>query len=96
MRKVFRRAALAVVLAATALPAAAERGRQCIVTDPTGTPLNVRLAPYSRIIGTIANGVGVTILDRTTDENGEPWVHIVHSETGAEIGWVYRKYVSCY
>ena len=50
-----------VVMAALALLvcvnlAAAAEGERCKVTDPTGTPLNVRQSPNGKIIGTLANG----------------------------------------
>ena len=31
-------------------------GDRCKVTDPTGTPLNVRDGPNGKVIGTLANG----------------------------------------
>ena len=31
----------------------------CIVSDPTGTPLNVRATPNGRIIGSLSNGTRV-------------------------------------
>ena len=47
-------AASALLLGATVANAAI--GDRCKVTDPTGTPLNVRSAPNGKIIGTLANG----------------------------------------
>ena len=74
---------------------AASAGAACIVADPTGTPLNVRLAPYAASLGTIENGVPVLIRETTYDSKGQPWVHIVQAGSGSEIGWVYRKYLDC-
>ena len=38
-------------------------GDRCKVTDPTGTPLNVRDSPNGKIVGTLANGVLVAIVE---------------------------------
>jgi hypothetical protein len=68
---------------------------ECIVADPTPTPLNARTAPYGRIIGTLYNGQSVDIIDSTTDERLQPWVYVSDPETDNPIGWVYRKYIVC-
>ena len=39
---------------------------RCLVADPTGTPLNVRIAPNGRITQTLINGVLVMIFDRSS------------------------------
>jgi hypothetical protein len=70
-------------------------GERCYVTDPTGTPLNVRDAPNGRIIGTLANGKFVLIADRANAANGKPWAYIVDFETKQRIGWVFYRYLSC-
>lgn len=75
-------------------PASAQR--RCTVTDPTGTPLNVRTDPNGRIVGTVRNGQPVTILDTTADGRGRPWVYIAESRSGDPIGWVFREFVSCF
>ena len=48
----------------------------CTVTDPTGTPLNVRDSPNGKITGMLANGLPVSIVDSKTAANGKPWVKI--------------------
>ena len=83
-----------VICLATTLPASAQS--RCRVTDPTGTPLNIRTAPYGRIVGTIANGRLVTIIDRSQDRRGKPWVYIADAYNGEPLGWVYREFVSCF
>jgi hypothetical protein len=46
-----------IASAATAFVNPAQAQAQCIVTDPTGTPLNVRTEPqHGEIIGTLKNG----------------------------------------
>jgi hypothetical protein len=65
------------------------------VTDPTGTPLNVRDSPNGKIVATLANGLPVLIVDNKTAANGKPWVKIMDPGTQKPIGWVFREFVSC-
>ncbi len=62
---------------------------KCVVTDPTGTPLNIRATPNGKIIGTLRNGASVAILDTAYDSRGRPWAYI-------GTGWVFREFVTCY
>ncbi len=87
-------AASALLLGATVAYAA--YGDRCKVTDPTGTPLNVRSAPNGKIIGTLANGVIVSITEYKDDANGKPWVDVADYKTKKVLGWVFREFVSCY
>jgi hypothetical protein len=62
------------VVAATALIvssglAFAADGDRCKVTDPTGTPLNVRDGPNGK--GTLANGALVAIVEYKEADNGK-------------------------
>jgi len=59
------------------------------------TPLNVRIAPHGRIIGTLDNGQSVYITDRATDKQLRPWVYVSDPETNKRIGWVYGRYIVC-
>lgn len=68
----------------------------CKVTDPTGTPLNVRAAVAGKIIGKLANGKVVYITESRYDDKGRPWVLIFDAKTDNYIGWVFREFVSCY
>jgi hypothetical protein len=68
----------------------------CKVTDPTGTPLNVRTAPGGEILGTIGNGRDVEVLETRDDARGKAWVLIRQPGAGAAMGWVFREFVSCY
>lgn len=65
----------------------------CIVTDPTGTPLNVRSAPNGPIMRTLVNGFRIKVL-RIASANGKTWVY-VSDKAGQNIGWVFRPYVTC-
>jgi hypothetical protein len=57
---------------ATAIAAPVQAYAECIVADPSPTPLNVRTAPYGRIVGVLSNGQVVFILDGSID-SGEPY-----------------------
>lgn len=93
---------LAAALAAALLaslgllgPAFAQQNR-CAVTDPTGTPLNIRETPNGEIIGRVSNGTGVRVVNTSFDERGRPWVLIRPRGSSQVVGWVYREFVSCY
>jgi hypothetical protein len=73
-----------------------QRTGRCMVSDPTGTSLNVRATPQGSITGTIGNGAFVRIADTGDDSKGQPWAYIVGWEGGEQIGWVFREFVSCY
>lgn len=53
----------------------------CTVSDPTGTPLNVRQSPGGRVIGTLKNGtiVGIGLSDGS---EGTEWTRIVQPVKG--------------
>ena len=64
----------------------------CIVMDPTGTPLNVRKKPsqHAPIIGALNNGITVS-----TGMSRGDWVHIVPQKVSGKSGWVWRKFIDC-
>jgi hypothetical protein len=66
--------------------ASAAGGDRCKVTDPTGAPLNVRESPNGKIVGTLANGALVAIVEAKDAANGKPWVKIVDAKTKRRIG----------
>ncbi|MGK7879928.1 MAG: SH3 domain-containing protein [Crocosphaera sp.] len=70
----------------------------CKVTDPTGTPLNVRETPNGRIVGTLKNGVEVYIIKINYDSQGRPWALVGRSSQGQSgaFGWVFREFISCF
>ena len=66
----------------------------CTVTDPTGTPLNVRSVPNGpQIVTTLDNGRQVLPYQAGNDEQGRPWIQVGDSINS--WGWVYAPYVSC-
>ncbi len=87
-----RRLAIALVVVLAAAPAGAIP--RCKVTDPTGTPLNVRDTDMN-IVGTLDNDQIVLIKRDGADRRGKPWA-LVETPDGGEIGWVYREFITCY
>lgn len=85
-----------LILLTTSLPLKAEQ--VCQVTDPTGTPLNVRDRPNSNVINALQNGREVYILETAAAEQGRPWSRIAGYYNGEYRiwGWVFREFISCY
>lgn len=67
----------------------------CRVMDPTGTLLNVRTGPNARIVGTVPNGLRVSILSMARDNRGRLWVEIANYDSGLYLGWVFRNFIAC-
>ena len=93
---VMRSFILAAALLSLGWASEAAAQSRCRVMDPTGTPLNIRSGPNGRIVGTLENGLLVTVLDRAADGNGKPWVYIANFQTGAPLGWVFREFIACF
>ncbi|MDF5729230.1 MAG: SH3 domain-containing protein [Rhizonema sp. PD38] len=70
----------------------------CKVTDPTGTPLNVREKPNGRVVNAVKNGREVNILESDSDEQGRSWAKVGGYYNGEYKvwGWVLREFISCY
>lgn len=86
---------LAIPIVMTALiPTVGKAQTHCRVMDPTTTPLNIRTSPNGRIVGTLDNGVLVSVLDRSI-ERSRPWVYVGRYEDHSPIGWVFREYIDC-
>ena len=92
MRAILLAAALLLV---AALPDGWAQSR-CRVLDPTGTPLNVRALPNGAIVGTLPNGMLVSVRERMTDDRGRPWVFVAAYDDGRPIGWVFREFIACF
>jgi hypothetical protein len=69
-----------------------------VVTDPTGTPLNVRAYPNGPVINRLRNGRVVYILALAPDARGRSWAHVGGYYKGRwrDWGWVFREFISCY
>ena len=48
----------------------------CKVTDPTGTPLNVRDSPNGNVVRQLKNGTRVFIREYAEDSQGRAWEKI--------------------
>ncbi len=70
----------------------------CKVTDPTGTPLNVRDKPDGKIVNSLRNGREVVIHDASSDSRGRSWALVGSMYRGDYRiwGWVIREFISCY
>jgi hypothetical protein len=84
------------LVSAVCAPAEAQRTGRCIVSDPTGTPLNVRSAPQGGAVGRLSNGQFVQVLQASRDHKGQPWAYVGTWPHGRPIGWVFREFISCY
>jgi len=82
-------------LASLSVGQTARAERVCEVTDPTGTPLNVREYPNGTVINALRNGREVYIHDTSNDGR---WVRVGGYYNGSYRmwGWVFREYISCY
>ena len=65
---------------------------ECLVDDPTGTPLNVRAAPNGAILTTLHNGVAVAVVEERR-LGTKRWLLV--SLDGRELGWIFGAYVVC-
>lgn len=71
--------------------------QKCKITDPTGTPLNVRASPNGKILRKITNGTIVYIENTSSDSKGRPWAQISQSIGNQRkiLGWVFREFIDC-
>jgi hypothetical protein len=92
MKKLLTTAAILVTL--TSITAQAhERDIDCVVADPTETPLNLRRTPNGTILGALHNDTTVFIRE-IVFVNGKRWARIV-PETGRHNGWVFFDHLDC-
>lgn len=84
----------AIAAAALAASVACASARQYMVSDPTGTPLNIRDTPGGEIIGRLSNGTFVTIIDTVDDRRGRRWAVVRAPGYGGTV-YVFREFVSC-
>ena len=64
--------------------------RICVVADPSDTPLNVRVTPGGKIIGSLPDGAEVEWLERSS--RNKNWVYIY---TPVMEGYVWANYLRC-
>jgi hypothetical protein len=82
--------ALALMGASTTMASA----RQCMISDPTGTPLNFRASPNGERLGAFRNGMFVTLLGQSRDNRGRVWANVKSEDMNWDV-WVIREYISC-
>jgi hypothetical protein len=89
---------VALLASVNTLGLSAKAETVCKVTDPTGTPLNVRDTPNGRVINTLKNGREVSINQISYDSKGRPWAKVGGYYNGEYRvwGWVLREFISCY
>lgn len=71
------------------------QSRNCVVADPTGTPLNLRTTPNGKVIATIRNGALVTITDDAVDGKGRAWSYIQNDANSIGLGWAIKSFLAC-
>jgi hypothetical protein len=92
-------AAIAVVTLSATSALACGGPPICTVKDPTGTPLNVRLAPKGKILANLKNGQKVEVIDHQRIR-GQSWARIGRFSDGdlqseIDAGWVFANYLRC-
>lgn len=70
-------------------------GRECVVNNPSGRPMNVRDGPRGAITDIVSNGKHVRAVRFASADNGQPWAYISEINAGREIGWVFFPYLTC-
>lgn len=88
-RKSIIAATVLTVFASGMVPAFAA---ECVVADPTGTPLNVRAQPNGPILSTLDNGSSVDVIAETR-VSGKRWVQV--AADGEMLGWVFASFLDC-
>ena len=85
--------AMLVIAAALFGAVQAQAANECVIDDPTGTPLNVRNQPNGKILGALNNGVAVFASAMTKDGK---WVYIRPTPPApGKSGWVYFDHLDC-
>ncbi|MEA2904358.1 MAG: hypothetical protein QOI12_1745 [Alphaproteobacteria bacterium] len=77
-----------------ALPAHA---LNCIVADPTGTPLNIRLEPNGRVVATARTGTRIQVFEgeEKYDNQNRPWYSVALPTSSAPDGYALAAYIRC-
>ena len=79
---------------ALALPAHA---LDCIVADPTGTPLNIRISPNGKTIATARKGTRIQVFEgqEKYDNQNRPWYYVALPTSAAPDGYALAAYIHC-
>jgi hypothetical protein len=86
--------AVGMISLAFALPA---RALDCIVADPTGTPLNIRLTPNGRIVATARKGTRIQVFEgeEKYDDQKRAWYFVALPTSSAPDGYALAAYINC-
>lgn len=90
--RTFRFGVLSTLFSLIIVAPAASRDVACVVSDPTGTPLNVRMEPNGRIVMTLTNGNKVRRVGERRHQ-GKDWALVASGE--GTLGWVFSDYLDC-
>ena len=95
MRKTITIAFASIAFAATA-PANAATA-VCVVADPTGTLLNIRMQPNGDTVARVRNGEKLLVFfeGTRTDSRGRVWYEVAMTTSAAPDGYVFAEYVRC-
>ncbi|MEM1366143.1 MAG: hypothetical protein AAGH82_10395 [Pseudomonadota bacterium] len=90
---------MAVLALTTAAALACGGSPTCTVADPTGTPLNIRVAPNQTIIGNASNGTVLDFIDHIEHE-GKTWARVAAFDPATEElnmggGFLFGAYLDC-
>jgi hypothetical protein len=93
------RSTIAVAVASLVLLSAgaanAAIGDRCEVTNPAGNAAHVRSTSQGIVVGTIPNGMKVTIMNEDKADDGREWVWL-YSQNGMQpLGWVPSDLLTC-
>jgi len=88
---------LIVIAAFTITNATAQYVQHCVVSDPTGSPLNIRSTPNGgKIVGKLKNGARVAFDTESGDGQDRSWALVWLDKKNAKpLGWVLREYLEC-
>jgi hypothetical protein len=91
-----RRTVLAAGLVSLALvmPACA---LDCIVADPTGTPLNIRISTNGNIVATARKGTRIQVFEgeEKYDNLNRAWYFVALPTSSAPDGYALAEYIRC-
>jgi len=71
---------------------------RCTVSDPTGSPLNVRSSPGGKkIVAKLKNGAKVFIESYSGDAKDQSWaeVRLTGKKVNKPLGWVLQEFLDC-
>ena len=94
MRKTIVTTAFALIALAAGAPAHAAT-TVCVVADPTGTPLNIRMHPNGETVARMRNDEKLLVFfeGTMTDSCGRVWYQVAITTSAAPDGYVFAEYV---